>query len=413
MAAFSAQGATFVANVVIANLLGQHGFGQYSIIQTTLLVAAGIAQVATGITATKYVAEFRERNKERAGRILGLCMVLTVITGGLAALLLLVFATQLAGGVLLAPTLSGELKIGATLVLFAVMNGYQIGALAGLEKYRTLAFLAMWHGVVHVATCATLAAAWGLSGAVFGLVVSATARWFLFARSLRREASTCGIRIRYRDLSQERSVLLGFALPAAVSGFSSMPSLWLANAFLVQQSDGFVQMGLYSAANNLKNLVMFLPALTNNVGVTLLNYQRGANDEVRYRKVFIANLIATAILLVLVAAVIGGLGKVLLGFFGSDFPEAYPILLVLLGSAIAEGLAIAIYQVVQSQEKMWYSLGAVVIPRDLILIVVAFIATKAYGGLGLAIAFLASAIVGLITTALVAYKIGLKARSEA
>src|ERR1700758_2943204 len=52
-------GANFLTNIAIANLLGREIFGQYGMLQSTLMTFVGIAQAAGGITATKYVAEFR------------------------------------------------------------------------------------------------------------------------------------------------------------------------------------------------------------------------------------------------------------------------------------------------------------------------------------------------------------------
>ncbi len=49
-------------------------------------------------------------------------------------------------------------------------------------------------------------------------------------------------------------------------------------------------MALFSAALNLKNVVIFLLILLNNVGTSLLNNQRGQRDRLNYRKVFWTNM---------------------------------------------------------------------------------------------------------------------------
>src|SRR5579863_9428136 len=139
IAAVLTQGGNFLSNIVIANMLGREAFGAFGIIQSTVLASAGIAQIATGITATKYVAEFRSRAPERAGKLLGLCSAVTLATGIAATLLVWFCAPWLAAHALKDPSLTGGLRIASFCVLFAVMNGYQLGALAGLESYRVLA----------------------------------------------------------------------------------------------------------------------------------------------------------------------------------------------------------------------------------------------------------------------------------
>jgi len=95
LAAIAAQGGAYLVNILLARLLKREAFGEYAIIQNTLLTASMIAQVGTGLTATKYVAEFRSSDKVRVGRILGLCFVVSAVTS-IAIALLLVAAGLLA-----------------------------------------------------------------------------------------------------------------------------------------------------------------------------------------------------------------------------------------------------------------------------------------------------------------------------
>jgi O-antigen/teichoic acid export membrane protein len=395
ISATTTQGSVFLANLIVARLLGQTAFGEFSIVYVTMVAASGIAQVATGVTATKYVAEFRDADKHRAGRVLGLCSLISLFGGALMALVLVVSAPWLARQVLNAPHLASELAIGAGYLWFTAISGYQQGALAGLESYRRLAQVSLVHGAAHVGAMAFATYHWGVLGTALALTVSAAIRWLVFNAALRIEVRRSGIAIRYRDALEERPIVVRFAIPAAIAGLSSMPGLWLATAFVGQQPGGYAQLGLYSAANSLKNIVLFLPALMNNVGTALLNHQRAGDDKYHYRGVFWTNFAATAAVLVVAAAVLAGSGKWLLGLFGRDFTQAYPILLVLLFAAIFEGLSVAVYQVVQSQERMWLSLLAVSLPRDAALVLMAYLFVPEHGGSGLAAASLLSWLLAL------------------
>lgn len=407
IAAVMTQGSVFLANLILARLLGQTAFGEFSIVYVTMFAASSIAQVATGVTATKYVAEFRDVDKRRAGHVLGLCSLISLVGGAAMSLLVVVAAPWLASRVLNAPHLAAETAVGAGYLWFTAITGYQQGALAGLESYRRLAQVSLIHGAVHVGVIAISAYLWGLMGTVIALVCSAALRWLLFNAVLRVEARRLGITINHRNAIKERQIVQRFAVPAALAGFSSLPVLWLANALLVQQPGGYAQMGLFSAANSLKNLVLFLPALTNNVGQALLNNQKGWGDQRRYAKVFWINTAATVLLLIVVAAGVALAGQPLLRLYGPGFVAGYPILAVLLLAAVLDGMATATYQVVQSQERMWLSLFGIAIPRDLTLLAAAYVLTT-HGGLGLGAAFAISAAVGLFATVLAARRIGLR-----
>jgi O-antigen/teichoic acid export membrane protein len=408
IAAVAAQGSTFLASIFVANFLGRDGFGEFNMVYTTAVTAAGIAQFATGMTATKYIAELRDIERERAGRVLALCSLLSLAGGTIATISIASSASWLAAHILKAPHIGSELAVASGFVLFSAANGFQQGALAGLEEYRRLARVAIASGAIHIVGVVFATYWWGLAGAISAVVVSAAARWLLFNAALRGEAERRGIEIRFRDAFRERKIVYRFALPAAIAGLSLMPAVWLSNVFLAQQPGGYGQVGLFGAANNIRNLVLFLPALTNNVGQALLSNQRGHRNQTRYEKVFWANAAVTAGLLLVASGMVAIIGKPLLSFFGAAFVDAYPALLVLLLAAILDGMTVAIYQVVQTQERMWLSLLGIGLPRDLMLVGSAYLLSTKYGAVGLAMAFAVSAIVGFFATTFVAARIGLR-----
>jgi len=401
-------GSNFLTNILIANLLGREVFGQYGMIQSTLTTFVGVAQAAGGITATKYVAEFRSHDKEKAGRVLGLCAATTIATGCISTLLIFLCAPWLAHNTLKAAALQRPLQIAAAVVFFTVVNAFQTGALAGLESYKQWAIANGLQGPFQFGICVFSTWRWGLQGAVAGLLVSSAVRWLILHIAMKWEANKQGITLRFSGFWQERAIFMKFALPAALSGLSAAPAIWLGNTFLVRQAGGYSQMALFSAALNLKNVVIFLPILLNNVGTSLLNNQRGQKDRLSYRKVFWTNMVLTGSAALLGAVIIGAFGPHLLRLYGKTFPEGQGILTLLLCAAILEVLAMASYQIIQSEEKMWLSLLGVMLPRDLALVFLAYRLTPLYGAVGLGLAHLIAWILCSTVIFSVVFHIGLK-----
>ncbi|MDQ3920568.1 MAG: oligosaccharide flippase family protein, partial [Acidobacteriota bacterium] len=56
--------------VIAARCLGRKGYGELGIIQSTVGMFQVFAGFGLGLTATKYVAEFKRQNPERAGHII-------------------------------------------------------------------------------------------------------------------------------------------------------------------------------------------------------------------------------------------------------------------------------------------------------------------------------------------------------
>ena len=409
LGALFTQGSVFLTTIILARLLGKEQFGQFGMIQSTLLTLASVAQVATGLTATKYVAEFRDVDKEHAGRILGLCSVLTLVTGTLATVLLIICAPWLADHVLKAPHLSTGLVVSAAFVLFSVMTGYQIGALAGLEGYKSISLFGALIGSAHLVVCWGAAVLWGLNGGLAGLAISALLRWVIYAVVLRREISKHGISVRRREGVREHETLLKFALPAALSGLTATPALWLGNAFLVRQPDGYSEMGTYTAVNNLRIIVLFLPVLLNAVSSSILNNHKGRGNQDAYRATYIFNLRATAISATIGAALMCVIGQWVMQAFGRDFVGARvaPIIFLLAASVIVEATVNAAYQLITCHGIMWWSLCAVVLPRDFLMVLAAYYLTPLYGAVGLAGAYVLGHLMTLVMVLSVNEKLNL------
>ncbi len=406
--AFAGQGAVFLTNIGLANLLGQATFGDYAFLYSTVLAMGAVAQLGTGLTVTKYVAEFRTQNPNRAGRVLVLCRTVTLGTGFMAALLLFAAAPWIAASVLKQPALTPEVRLVAGYTWFAVMAGVQNGALSGLERYRVLARAISLHAPLHVAVCLMGAWRWGLPGALGGLLVSAALRWFILEGFLRREVRNAGLAALGHGVPRGEAAVIGrFALPAAISGLSTMPARWAAGALLVSSTGGHLEMALFAAASNLRNLVLFLPGLINGVGVSLLNHARRDTRPEGYRRLFWGNMAATGGVTILGAAGMMALGTPLLGLYGPGFQAGYGVLLWLLLGAVLDGAGLGIYQIIQVRERMWLSLFLVALPRDLLLVGLGYALVDRYGADGLAAAFAASSALALVATAWFAGKLGL------
>ncbi|HYC48810.1 MAG TPA: oligosaccharide flippase family protein [Burkholderiales bacterium] len=406
-----AQGSVFVANIVLARLLGKEVFGELGIVQSTMLTLVSIAQLATGITATKYVAEFRDADKERAGRILGFCSVITFAFGLVAALTIGLSSDWLAAHILKNERLSSVILIAAPFVLFSAMNGYQIGALVGLEAYKRLSVLGAGLGLAHIVVCTVAAVNWGLEGAVAGLVLSSLLRWCVHGLALSYEARRRNIPIRRTTLTRDGAMLLSFSVPAAISGMTSMAAIWAGNALLVRQSDGYAQMGLYTAATTIRMLVMLTPLIFTNVAMAILNNHRGNRLYAQYEQMFWTNVWLNGLIALAAATVIALTGRLILLLFGAEFQIGYGILLVLMAATVPEALAVAVAQAAQSQQKMWQILLFIALPRDVLFLSVALALVPSHGALGLAAAYVVGQICALASVTLLVRSLGITGRT--
>jgi len=75
------QGSVLVGNIIVARLLGSEEFGVYNMVVSTLMTATSLAQCATDVTATRYVAQYRVSDKAKTARILIFLFKLSCASG--------------------------------------------------------------------------------------------------------------------------------------------------------------------------------------------------------------------------------------------------------------------------------------------------------------------------------------------
>ena len=155
-------------------------------------------------------------------------------------------------------------------------------------------------------------------------------------------------------------------------------------------------MALYSAANNLRILVLFLPNVMNSVGLSVLNNEKAKGDINHYNRVFRSNILYIFLVSLGSVFVMGIFGRSILQLFGKEFRGGHFLLWLLLFSSFFESLSIVLYQYVQSQAKIWLSFFSITVPREAFLVVAAYYLVQSYGGAGLATAYMGSTILGLI-----------------
>jgi O-antigen/teichoic acid export membrane protein len=401
------QGSTFLLGIIVAKSLGRELYGAFGFLQGTLFMFTNLAQLALGFAATKYIAEYRVNDKPRAGRVIALCIGVSLVTGILTMSVALAAARPIAVTLARQPAVEAIIRLAAPTILFVAVGATLTGALAGMQRYRLIALVGLASGIAYVSIGSAAAAGWRLPGVAVGLSLSALLQCLLLFLVMKSGAASEGIPIppiSRRLLERERSVLTDTALPAALSGLTTLPAMWLISAILARQPDGMSQLALFSAANSLRLLVGFVPALINNVGFSVLSGHKGSADSHAYWRVFRTNLLMVTGIALAGAALMAVAGRTVLQLYGSSFTDGYPVLLILLISTLAEAAAIAAYQLIQTHGNMWLSVFVVSLPRDVVLVVLALGLAPRYGAAGLSMAMVGGALATLTSVAILAVR---------
>lgn len=341
-----------VASIILARLLGKEGFGQLGILQSTLEMFGTFAAFGLGLTSTKYVAECRASDPDKAGRILGMTSMIAWVTGGACALFLMGFAPWLAAHTLAAPQLAPLLQISSLSLLFGAINGAQTGGLAGFEAFKSLAQINLVSGLLTVLFRVGGTMWMGLEGAVWGMVLAQMAGCLMNALMLRRMAVRSSVVVRYTHCLKDLPVIWKFSLPAVLMSFLIMPTSWLCNALLVNRPGGYGEMAVLNAANQWYFALLFIPSLMGEAALPILFDRMNHRDHRSAHKIFFATLQLNAVV-ILPLLLLGLLSKPVMGLYGNDFAGGWLTLLIVLITAALQAVQMPAGYMLVASGRMW------------------------------------------------------------
>ena len=396
VATFSHQGSTFVSNFLVIKLLDHAAYGKFSLVNLTAFYTASVLQFAVGSTASRFVARYASDHM-RLFSVIWICGAFSFASGLLGLGTLALALGFLSRSVFIEPSLVVPLAIVSLSVPSLIGMVFLSGLLQGLHGFRALAVSSVLSGGLFVVIVAAGAWVGDLNGALIGFVGGSTLRSLIMGGIALSELSSreAGMVFSWRSMLNRPMVreLFGFQLPAGLAGCLTIPTLWLIPTILTRNTQNFSEVASYSVILMIKSL-MVLPA-----SIIALALQPSAEKAVGSNQVVTALGIfrtASVVSLSIVTAstlLFAIFAKEVLTVFGRDFASASSELRLMMIGAVAEAGAVGLYMRVQATSRMWASIFATLLPRDLVMLSIAFAFTAKYGLHAVIFAHVAGALV--------------------
>ncbi len=353
MGTIVSRGLGLVASILVARMLGKEAFGELGVIQSTVGMFGAFAGLGLGLTATKYVAECRLKDPEKAGRTIHMSGRFAWVSGTLVCATMFFMAAWLARKPLAAPHLTSLLRIGSLLLVLGAVNGAQTGALAGFEAFRRVAAVNFCVGLANLPFVVGGALWCGLEGAVWGLVAALVLNTILNSLALRAEARGAGVPLSGPVTKDDWTVLWKFSLPATLSNLILGPVNWGCVALLVNRAGGYSEMGVYNVAFSWFNMVLFLPGVLAQVVLPVLSSEMVASEQGPSQK--LVSLAVKANLIVVMPAVtaVALLSPLIMDLYGPGFRQGWPTMVVMLVAAVALTTQVPPVQAITAAGRMW------------------------------------------------------------
>jgi O-antigen/teichoic acid export membrane protein len=389
------RGLGLLSSIILARILGKVPFGELGIIQSTVGLFGAFAGLGIGITATKYVAELRETEPSRCGRVIGFSLSAALVGGSMAGLGLILFGGWLAVHTLAAPQLGSLLRAGAALVVLSALQGAYLGALTGFEAFKQTAWVNWMSSLLGVPLAVGGTLWFGLTGAVWALILQTALGCILGHFALVKEMVKANVKISFALSLHEGSMLWRFTLPVFISTLLATPAGWFSRTLLVNQPGGYAETALVSAANQWMNLVNFLPWTMGGVLVPIFANLYASNRRADFMKLLRNNFILNAGVGLAVAVPLMLFAPIILGFYGPGFEEGTSIFIVTMICGLFVTLNNLFSRAMQSAGKAWIDLTSTGL-WALVVAAGSWPLVHFYKGLGLVMAHTVAAVALLI-----------------
>jgi O-antigen/teichoic acid export membrane protein len=216
--------------------------------------------------------------------------------------------------------------------------------------------------------------------------------------AIRAECRNNGVPVCWKNLWTERFILWKFSLPAFLSGAMTSPAVWAANSILVNQRGGYAEMGVFSAANQWRMAVAFLPSLLSQPVLSMLS-NLATTDARSFDRILRANLYLNVGLSVSIAVPVILFATRIMNAYGRDFSSGATVLILLALATAISSVVSVMAQAIASLDRVWWGF-ALNSAWALALLAGAALLAPRYGALGLAGAYLASYLVHAVTVSI-------------
>tara|TARA_R100000306_G_C4379757_1_gene143621 strand:- start:3177 stop:4574 length:1398 start_codon:yes stop_codon:yes gene_type:complete len=378
------RGLLFIASIIIARILTVDEYGELGMVKSTMDNFLIFASMGIGLTTTKYTSELKDTQKDAASSIIGASLSLVLLLSLTVALTISFFSSFISIEILNNGNIELPLIIGGFTLVFIALNGTQMGALLGLQAYKKNSISNIVQGVFLFFGLCIGAYFGGVLGAITGNFIAIIIVTLFLQYLLRKEASKSELNINLKNWKLNTKKIYRFAIPASLSTIIVAPAIWILNSMLVNEPNGYKQLGLYSAIIIFSNAIQLFNGSISNVLLPLL---LSKTEEITPKKEFF-NYFGSWIISVFLSLPLLILPEIVSFILGANYnlDQVRPILMLSVLSTLIVTNRSGVSRDLIVQNKMWlsvFSMGQWAITTMLM-----FYFLKDLGALGYAIAFL-------------------------
>jgi O-antigen/teichoic acid export membrane protein len=378
--------------ILIARFLSIEDYGRYGLLFVTLGWIGAVAGLQLGLTATVEVARHRESNPVRAHAVVRLSEVVTCVTFLVVVAVICSHPEKFGAALLGGDEYGRVMAVGAFMVVIGALTGIQDCVLQGYEEFKALAVLRTVGAVAGLLFVVTFGRFGGLGGIVLALAAAAALRFVMVLVVKELRFRQHAIHLSWRQVWEARDVLWSFSLPSALSVVVNSSVVWYGTVLLAHVENGFQLVAVVTAANQWRGMLMLATSIMASVAIPMMTRLGEQGDMTALSRLHGYSMRANLAINVVAIAVLGVASEAILGIYGSEFKQGWPVFVMVVATALPAAYANVFLQYLASQRRMWQQLMYYLL-MSIALLVAYWLAIAAWGAIGFAAASLAVGIV--------------------
>ena len=375
-----------LSGIFCARILGQEVFGELGMVRSTIGMFIVLGTSGIGVTATRYIANYRRTDPEHAASICLLSNKFAWWAGLLVGVLMLLLSGVLATEALHSSALTTAVQLGAVMLFVSILNGAPNGILVGLEDFRSVAINTFIGSLCEAVFMVIGAWLYQLEGAILGFGIGVVALYVANSLSVSRDLNREHIVTQGKSIRREDwRLLYTYSIPATLSALTVAPVFFVIRSMLVSRS-GYAELGIFEAADQWKVIILFIPTTVSQIVLPILS---SLLDVHKFKKTLGLNILLIAVVSTVIALAVALLSPLIMPLYGQTFTDLMPLTLLAVStifSAVSNVIEMSIY----SRDKMWTCFGLNLVWAALLIGLSELFLSQGMGASALALAVLLS-----------------------
>ena len=390
------QGSTFILNFYLVKQIAKNEFGSFTMIMSTAIMLGSISDFGMGGLAARFISEFKNNEKQKAGQILRLSIFYSLFISIFLAIVYLFLSQYLNRLFFGNNSFKNEIMISSLVIILFSLNTTLVGILVGLGKFTNLAMTGLIGGSLYLVIPIMLLNIFGIRGAIYGIALSYLIQVLFMFGMIRNTDIYKFPQIDKFSFFQERHFILKYSMPSISGGLLATFGLWFLQYNILRTTQNTGLIADFNIANNIKTIVLIIPAVISGVSMNILNSINALNTS-KYKDVFKFSKSITFITTIILATIFYVFSKEILFLFGKQYQSNYLILGILLLATIPETITMSFSQILITENKLWKSFFLINLPRDgFVFIFLGTILINKYGIAGACYTYLLARIYSMV-----------------